>query len=156
MVRINLIHPKPLADQHLLAEWNEILMALGQFIKYPNYNNIPDTYCLGKGHISFFKNKIGYLYARLWMLYAEMKNRGMKPDFNKIDYYVNKAIGAFEEETKKEYRIDTWEPTSDDYKVIIPRIKEKIKQKPHYYRYYGKKLSIEEWNIMYDKIELEA
>ena len=36
MVRINLIHPKKLADQHLIAEYNEILMLLGHVKKFPH------------------------------------------------------------------------------------------------------------------------
>ena len=65
MVRINLVHPKKLADQHLIAEYNEILMLIGYVRKYPPLENIPDSYKLGKGHVKFFKNKLDYLYIRI-------------------------------------------------------------------------------------------
>ena len=35
MVRVNIINPNKLADQHLIAEYNEILMLLGYVRKYP-------------------------------------------------------------------------------------------------------------------------
>ncbi|MBU3923323.1 MAG: pyrimidine dimer DNA glycosylase/endonuclease V, partial [Nanoarchaeota archaeon] len=61
MVRINLINPSKLTDQHLIAEYNEILMLIGHIKKFPNIYSQPKTYTLGKGHINFFKNKIKYL-----------------------------------------------------------------------------------------------
>ena len=61
MVRINLINPKKLTDQHLIAEYNEILMLLGYVKKYPKLEKIPSKYNLGKGHMLFFKNKLKYL-----------------------------------------------------------------------------------------------
>ena len=57
MVRINIINPKKLADQHLVAEYNEILMLIGHIKKFPKINNPPKNYTLDKGHINFFKNK---------------------------------------------------------------------------------------------------
>ena len=60
MVRINLINPRYLADQHLIAEYDEILMLLGYVKRYPKIDDIPTNYCLGKGHIRFFKDKIGH------------------------------------------------------------------------------------------------
>ena len=73
MVRVNLIPPRKLADQHLIAEYNEILMLLGYVRKYPMTEEIPKNYCLGKGHIKFFKNKLLYLKKRHENLKNEMK-----------------------------------------------------------------------------------
>ena len=64
MVRINLIKPEKLSDQHLIAEYNEILMFFGYVRKYPKLNKVPLKYCLGEGHILFFKNKLLYLKKR--------------------------------------------------------------------------------------------
>ena len=75
MVRINLINPKKLADQHLVAEHNEILMLLGYVRKHPMCLNIPETYCLGRGHIKFFKNKLLYLKKRHELIKKEMIKR---------------------------------------------------------------------------------
>jgi deoxyribonuclease (pyrimidine dimer) len=63
MVRINIINPKYLTDQHLIAEYVEILMLL-DYAKKNSPCNIPKKYCLGKGHIKFFSNKVLYLKKR--------------------------------------------------------------------------------------------
>ena len=44
MVRINLINPKSLADQHLIAEYNEILMLLGHIDKFPIIREQPKAF----------------------------------------------------------------------------------------------------------------
>jgi len=129
MVRINLINPKKLADQHLIAEYNEILMLLGYVRKYPVVKDIPKEYCLGPGHIKFFKNKLLYLKKRHEILKKEMKKRNFVPTKN-IDL----------SEFKKNLRND-WKPSSKDFVIIKERICGKIKLKPNYYRYYGKKKS---------------
>ncbi len=76
MVRINLINPEKLSDQHLIAEYDEILMLLGYVKKYPTLEEIPERYCLGKGHIKFFKNKLKYLKKRHELIKKEMVKRG--------------------------------------------------------------------------------
>jgi len=127
MVRINLINPKNLADQHLIAEYNEILMLLGHVDKFPIINNQPKKYCLGKGHINFFKDKIKYLKERHELIKKEMKNRGFK---------TSKTINL--NKYSKEYRKD-WKPNTKDKEIIKKRIIEKINFKPDYYRYNGEK-----------------
>jgi len=125
MVRVNIIHPKKLADQHLIAEYNEILMLLGYVKKYPEEKGIPESYTLGKGHIRFFKNKLIYLKERHERLKDEMRERGFK---------TNKTINLNKFPSNL---INDWEPSNKDEKIIISRITEKINKKPDYYRYYG-------------------
>lgn len=127
MVRINLISPKKLADQHLIAEYNEILMLLGHVKKYPELSEIPKNYCLGKGHIKFFKNKLFYLKKRHELLKKEMEKRGFNPEKNIDLKSFNKKL------------VNDWNPSNRDKKIIINRLKEKIEQKPDYYNYYRKK-----------------
>jgi len=126
MVRINLIHPKKLADQHLIAEYNEILMLIGHIDKHPTIKNQPKQYCLGKGHINFFKNKINYLKKRHETIKKEMKKRNFK---------TQKTI-----QTTKypKYLKQNWTPKLKDYEIIKKRIKQKINKKPKYYKYYSK------------------
>jgi deoxyribonuclease (pyrimidine dimer) len=127
MVRINLINPKNLADQHLIAEYNEILMLLGQVDKFPIIKNQPKQYCLGKGHINFFKDKIKYLKERHELIKKEMKKRGFK---------TSKTINL--NKYTKEYK-KNWKPNTKDKEIIKKRIIEKINLKPDYYRYKGEK-----------------
>ena len=126
MVRINLIKPTQLADQHLIAEYNEILMLLGYVKKYPEPINIPPTYRLGEGHIKFFKNKILYLQKRHKLLKKEMKKRG---------FATNKTIELkiFDKKLQND-----WKPRSQDKEIIKERIRQKIKSKPNFYSYYRK------------------
>jgi len=127
MVRINLLKPEQLADQHLIAEYNEILMLFGHVKKFPKINEMPEDYCLGKGHITFFKNKLLYLKKRHEELKKEMKKRG---------YATNKTISL--EQYDRKLRND-WKPKNCDKELIRQRITEKLKKKPEYYKYYGEK-----------------
>ena len=130
MVRINLIDPKALADQHLVAEYNEILMLLGYVRKNPEPKDIPKDYCLGKGHIIFFKDKLWYLKKRHEKLKTEMKKRGFNPE---------KTI-KLKEFSKK--LCNDWVPKKKDKDMIKKRLIEKIRKKPGYYRYYSKEKSV--------------
>jgi deoxyribonuclease (pyrimidine dimer) len=125
MVRINIIQPRQLADQHLTAEYNEILMLLGHVKKFPRVNNMPADYCLGKGHITFFKNKLLYLKKRHELLKKEMRKRG---------YATNRTIDL--KNFKKELAND-WKPKACDKELIKRRIMQKLRKKPEHYTYYG-------------------
>jgi len=125
MVRVNLIDPKKLTDQHLIAEYNELLMLSSYIGKYPNTDNTPKKYCLGKGHMRFFKNKVLYIKKRHEAIKTEMKKRGFK---------TNKTINL--QDFRKENKHD-WEPCGKDLEIAKKRIISKLKSKPNYYRYYG-------------------
>jgi deoxyribonuclease (pyrimidine dimer) len=130
MVRVNLIHPKKLTDQHLIAEYNEILMLLGYVAKYPKKEGIPKEYVLGKGHIKFFKDKLLYLIERHEHIKQEMQNRTFK---------VTKTIDLtrFPQELH-----NNWKPKKKDIAIITDRISKKLKKRPNWYRYYGENKSL--------------
>ncbi len=127
MVRINIIAPTTLSDQHLIAEYNEILMLVGHVKKHPKIRSAPKEYKLGEGHINFFKNKIKYLRDRHELIKREMNKRGFK---------TNKSIRLNQ---FKEKQIENWKPKVKDFEIIKKRIISKIKLKPNYYRYYREK-----------------
>jgi len=129
MVRINLIEPPKLSDQHLIAEYNEILMFFGHVRKFPEIKNKPEKYTLGKGHINFFKDKLKYLKIRHELIKKEMKIRGFRTE-------KNISIKEFGSKHKK-----LWLPTKEDLIIIKKRIKERIGMKPNFYRHYGEKKS---------------
>lgn len=114
-----------MADQHLVAEYNEILMLLGHVKKFPVIRNQPEQYCLGPGHINFFKDKLKYLKKRHELLKKEMIKRGYRPS-KSID------LSKFDKEL-----VNDWKPKPKDYKIIKQRLIQKINLKPNYYRYYG-------------------
>ena len=124
MVRINLINPKNLSDQHLIAEYNEILMLEGYVNKFPNICDIPNEYCLGKGHIKFFKNKFKYLHKRHELLKKEMLIRGFKPTKNL--------------KFKTKSHCNNYDPDKKAISIIKKRIIEKLNKKKNFYRYHGK------------------
>lgn len=123
MVRVNLINPEKLADQHLIAEYDEILMLVAYIRKYPKVDG-PSEYCLGTGHMKFFKDKLGYLRKRHDKLRLEMQKRG---------FVTNKKL---------RFTKGDWKPSEKDFEIIKKRIISKLKAKPGYYRYYGKKKSV--------------
>lgn len=96
--------------------------------KFPSLNlsKIPSKYCLGKGHILFFKNKLSYLRKRHELLKKEMSMCGFKPT-------KTVSLSKFPQNLCKNFT-----PTELDKKIIKKRLMEKLKKKPTYYTYYGK------------------
>ena len=72
MTRINCGIPvEELCDKHLMAEHREI-KRIPNCVKRGRYNleNQPELFTLGKGHVKFFYDKLGYLKKR----YIEIHN----------------------------------------------------------------------------------
>jgi deoxyribonuclease (pyrimidine dimer) len=125
MVRINLVSPEKLADQHLIAEYKEILMLAGYVRKFPSLDGIPNSYRLGEGHIKFFKNKLKYLKKRHKSIVMEMKVRGFQVN-------CEMDLRGFGFSYKKD-----WVPLAKDIDLIKERLIWKLKQKKKWYRYFG-------------------
>ncbi len=135
MTRINLINPKELSDQHLIAEYREIFMvgsALKRSIRSKNWektkNKIPKEFTLNQGHVKFFYNKGKYLHERYLKIVEEMKRRGMNPNPSR----------RFKKEQWPDELYKDWKPKTRDILVIKERIQEKINQKPNWYRWTQK------------------
>lgn len=88
MTRINAnIKPKDLIDQHLLAEYREI-------VRIPNHvkknteavlkriKDLPPTFTLNTGHVIFFYNKIEFLHKRFLALKEELTIREIKNEMH--------------------------------------------------------------------------
>ena len=132
MTRINLIRPKELSDQHLVAEYREIFMvgsSLQRSMKSLKWNktkkSLPKEFTLNTGHVKFFYNKGKYLYKRYLALIAEMKIRRMNPNPNRI----------FKKEQWPEELYNDWTPKQRDIELVKERIQQKISQKPNWYRW---------------------
>ena len=136
MVRVNLISPSLLLDQHLNAENVEILMLKGTNLK----GDIPKSYRLGKGHILFFKDKPNYLTIRQYAIKWEMIQRGFK---NSVDLPL--IIGESE-----------FKPSQEDYKIIISRLKEKVLKKPNYYNYKSNKVDVESYLNVLEAVSINT
>lgn len=117
MTRINVgIPPKELTNKHLIAEHRELkripnVVAKGKC----NLRNIPTQFTLGKGHVSFFYDKLGYLKERYTDLYNECIARG----FNVQNYLV--SWDGVPQELMNGYT-----PTENDVRIIRERIAERL------------------------------
>ena len=132
MTRINLVDPRELSNQHLVAEYREIFMvgsALQRSMKSKNWNkakqDIPSEFTLNAGHVKFFYNKGKYLNKRYQLIVREMKRRGMSPDSNRRFKKNQFPLNFYND----------WAPTSKDLEIIRKRINEKIKLKPGWYKW---------------------
>lgn len=131
MTRINLVNPRELYDQHLMAEYREIFMipaALKRSLKSKRGfkpEDIPPEFRLGRGHVKFFYDKGKYLAERYEKLKKELKRRGYKLDvrriFPKNIFLQHNLFGL-------------WRPSGKDLALIRERLSEKIARKPHWYR----------------------
>ena len=135
MTRINLVNPSELSDQHLIAEYREIFMvgsALQKSLNSASWNktkeNLPKEFTLNTGHVKFFYNKGKYLHKRYLKIIREMNNRGMSPNPNR----------RFKKSQWPNEFYKDWEPNAKDIALIRKRIKEKITQKPNWYRWTKK------------------
>jgi deoxyribonuclease (pyrimidine dimer) len=131
MVRVNLVKPNKLSDQHLIAEYDEILMLFAYIKKYPGIKDVPLRYVLGKGHMKFFKDKVLYLNERHAQLKKEMMSRRFKAE-------KSLNINLVSIKNRK-----SWKPKKEDIKIIKERILYKLNKKPNYYRYKRQKKPVE-------------
>ncbi len=132
MVRVNLVHPRYLTDQHLIAEYDELLMLIAYIRRYPNADSI-NTFRLGKGHMRFFKDKLLYLKRRHDALREEMITRGYKAE-KVID------LSIYPKEL-----INDWIPREEDMLIVKARIAERVGRKPWYYTYYRRSIDYAEY-----------
>ena len=89
MTRINCLPVETLLDSHLLAELREITRIPNTILSGKariDFKAIPERYTLGRGHVTFFYNKLGYIKKRYDQLYKEAKKRGFNVTYKDIDY----------------------------------------------------------------------
>lgn len=120
MTRINAnIDPADLCDQHLLAEYREIVRVPNHVLKHKiDVTKIPDTFRLGTGHVTFFYNKIGFLHYRFKFLKRNLNHRGIKNNIEDDSF-----IRVFEQ------HLEYFCNTNVDYanSTVVDRIIERIK-----------------------------
>jgi len=95
-------------------------------LKNPSLEGIPKKYCLGAGHMKFFKNKVRYLRDRHNKLVLEQARRGFKHN------------SVFSLEGFKSENLKDWIPTKEDINLNLERIFERINKKRKFYKYYSK------------------
>lgn len=117
MTRINVGIPvKQLTDKHLMAEHRE-LKRIPNVVSRGRYNlkTSPKEFTLGKGHVSFFYDKLGYLRDRYIELYNECRARG----FN-VQSYLSSWDGV------PSHLMNSYTPTEKDIKIVSERIADRL------------------------------
>jgi deoxyribonuclease (pyrimidine dimer) len=141
-MRINVINPKYLTDQHLIAEYREMKMITYYYLKSRDKkggidkSRISERYTLNTGHAYMWYNKFGYIKKRFVSICKEMRKRGFKCDYDKLNFtgIPQSAFGDFI-------------PTKEDIQVNLDRVISRIYDKHEWYKYKGK--SIENWYGFY-------
>ena len=130
-MRVNVIHPTFLSDQHLVAEYREVKMgpkalsrSLGS-LKGVDKKKISSKYTLNTGHTYFFYDKNTFLEKRLALIIEEMQFRGFQTNHTKLlddkyDYHPN----TFDPEWWGD-----WEPDLEALKINMERIDQRFFQK---------------------------
>jgi hypothetical protein len=123
MTRINCgISPKQLSRLHLLAEHREIKRIPNAIKKKKgivDFNKIPKEFCLGKGHVTFFYNKLKYLYKRYREIYRECEERG----YNVTDF--SESFEGMSDDLNYHLLWNDYQPLEKDIQLIKQRIKER-------------------------------
>lgn len=134
-MRVNLVNPGFLTDQHLMAEYRESFMlpgSLKNWLKTQTIsaieNKIPEKFPLGKGHILFFANKGKYMSDRYNLLINELSKRGYDLDFSRKTYPLHIHPTEFQ---------NNYTPDEDAFSLIYERISSRILLKPEWYKYKG-------------------
>lgn len=139
MTRINsAISVCSLTDEHLLAEHREIKRLPACFEKAKScgsLSKIPQSFCLGKGHVLFFMDKAKFTLDRYKAIYTECVRRG----FNVENYSKNwNIIVDFK------YWNDYY-PTEEERVLLVERITERITDSGKAcFHYEGKTISKDE------------
>lgn len=128
-MRINCIPAEYLTDQHLRAEWVEMLMLpafMKRSLKAKNRIDIDESteYKLNTGHAKFFYNKLKYVENRYKEIEKEMISRGFKAN-------PSLDLSMFPDEL-----FNGWKPTKEDMIKNVNRILTRISEKPLWYTFF--------------------
>lgn len=122
-MRINLVDPKELSDQHLISEYMELGVVMNNIVKGKyKMEKLPENFCLGVGHIKFFLDKPYFLKRRNFLLWLEMRARGFNPKGG-IDFGDCNSSWC------------DWYPNEKDIELSRNRVIESYKKKPNFYRW---------------------
>jgi deoxyribonuclease (pyrimidine dimer) len=132
MTRINADYPvEQLYDQHLMAEYRELTMvpaSLRRSLRTKSVSDVlakvPKQFCLNKGHVTFWYNKLDFLILRYAKLQQELRRRG----FNLTADRSHNCNG-FDKCFYTGYNM-----SNADLQVISERINARVAQKPTFYR----------------------
>lgn len=130
-MRVNVLHPKFLSDQWLVAEYREVKMgpkalsrSLGSLAGVDK-KRISPKYTLNTGHTYFFYDKNKFLERRLAQLVEEMQFRGFATNhIELIDDSYDYHPGVFNVEWWND-----WQPDEEALNINLERLHQRLLQK---------------------------
>lgn len=123
MTRINLVDPSYLTDDHRAGEFKEITRIFTDVknlvLKGKSVSDlkIPDSYCLGKGHMTFFYNKLSFICDRYQELAIESERRGVNINKDLVVLVIKDAIKTIPDEFWNDYK-----PTPEERYLSFARL----------------------------------
>lgn len=147
IMRVNIIAPKYLSDQHLIAEYREMKMTTYYYVRSKNSkagidkSRISATYTLNKGHGYMWYDKMGYIAMRFEALCNEMRNRNFKCDYTELNFT------DVDKEAFGNYTV-----TQKDIRINLDRVLVRIEKQPEFYKFHGEKKTMEEWREFYESL----
>lgn len=156
MTRINTIDPSFLMNEHLVAELielpripNNVMSGKAKVV----LDKIPPAYTLGKGHVTFFYNKLQFLKLRHQQLRKEYQFRNdkewMDGNFIEID------LSSLESNIFTNSLCGNWTPDQNAIIENVARIKERFNLRGKSYHFYKTKVNCDDsWNKYYDLLLL--
>jgi len=127
MTRINVVPVTTLTRAHLVAEYRELprvfrlaLRAQARGMRWDD-PGIPRRYTLGRGHVKFFYNKLGWCQTRFRALVREMQRRGYHPTYTAIDATVACQLD--------QRWFGNWRPTVAARQMNQARIRERLRSR---------------------------
>jgi deoxyribonuclease (pyrimidine dimer) len=145
MTRINIIPIEKLSDELLLnalGEETRILQGVvSRLEKNKSFNDIPNNFKLGAGHVKFFYNKCEYIFERYLLMRAEYMLRYGKP-YSFDHLYLNERRKDFIKERAPNLYND-FKPSKMEERLVLDRIYERSQGYTKTHHYKGKE--IKDW-----------
>jgi deoxyribonuclease (pyrimidine dimer) len=127
MTRINIIPVKKISNKQLMAEYHESIRVFSYVLKSKKIpEDIPSRYCLGKGHVKFFFNKIPYLLNRYKEINKELTSRGYR--LNNETFLKNLENGKLALTKYPEIQVNNWIPSLEEMMVNQARVDERLER----------------------------
>ena len=148
-MRVNIIDPMYLTDNHLIAEYREMKMVTAYYLRSSktktgiDKSRISPKYTLNQGHAYMWFNKMNYIRSRFYDIVKEMKSRGFATNFDKLNF-TNIPTDAFGDYTV----------TQEDVRINLDRILIRLEKQPHWYKY--NKSQVQDWVSFYETLYNEG
>jgi len=150
MTRVNTIHTSLLTNNQLLAEYREIPRIINKVSKGKLYSTIPPHFIMGRGHESFFGDKLLYIHNRHRAILRELECRKSRfPEVFKSDYIIDTTANFKRCQVLFKELCNDWTPSIEDHSTSLDRLIERQFLQTKVDKYNNKKIDksriMEDW-----------